>query len=59
MAKRTSCKPVELWSQLQLFAAATRERRQMSADKSHPDLPGWIGFPIRFGIDAPSAARDK
>lgn len=57
MAKRKCCKPVELWTQLYLFPATPSERRQMNPQKSRPNLPGWIGFPIRFGVDTSSVAR--
>ena len=56
MAKRKTCKPAEQWIQLDLLVDGKNERR-LDAGKSPRDLPGWIGFPIRFGVDKQSLAR--
>lgn len=56
MAKRKTCKPAEQWIQLDLVADDRHERR-LNAGKSRRDLPGWIGFPIRFGVDTQALPR--
>ena len=59
LAKQKMCNPVEQWIQLPLFADAEQRIHRSSAVNSQRDLPGWIGFPIRFRADTCSAARGK
>lgn len=56
MPKRKTCKPAEQWIQLDLLVDVKDERR-LNGGKSRHDLPGWIGFPIRFGVDKQSLVR--
>lgn len=59
MAKPKNCKPVELWTQLPLFPDAERELHRLNAVKALPDLPGWIGYPIRFGVGAHASTHGQ
>ena len=59
LAKRKTCNPVEQWIQLPLFAGAERNLPPSNARLPRGDLPGWIGFPIRFGADANAPAWGK
>ena len=59
LAKRKNCNPVEQWIQLPLFADAEQKVHRSNTLNAQPNLPGWIGFPIRFGADANSAPQGK
>ena len=58
MAKRKHT-PVDQWIQLPLFPDTERNLQRSNAANTQPDLPGWIGFPIRFGGSANPVARGK
>ena len=59
MLKVKSCRRVEDWVQMSLFPNAEMQHQRSNATGSSPNLPGWIGFPIRFGSDTHSAGRER